>query len=104
MSLVALILVLFILMIFNLAVLIVGFMNIKKILKSSILFYALLGLLMLTKLVTELYFAINLIIIVEGKTSDEVKSNTLKLFESASKNGMYVTDAVICSLFLILMK
>lgn len=104
MSLVALILVLFILMLFCVAILIVGFMNTRKILKSSILFYALLGVFLLTKLVTELYFAVSFIMIVEDKTSEESKKSTLSTFEGASRNGMFVTDFVICSLFLILMK
>jgi hypothetical protein len=66
MSLVALILVLFIMMIFSFAILLVGLFNIKKIIKSSILFYGLLGSLMLFKIVGDVYFAINFILVVLG--------------------------------------
>ena len=63
----ALILVLFIMIVFGFGVLVVGFFNLKSILKSSILFYSLLGALMLWKLIGDLYFTINLILIVQGK-------------------------------------
>jgi hypothetical protein len=67
MSLVALILVLFIMMVFSFAILLVGLFNIKKIIKSSIIFYALLAALMVFKLIGDLYFAINFILVVIGK-------------------------------------
>lgn len=73
MSLVALILVLFIMMIFSFAILLVGLFNIKKIIKSSILFYALLGSLMLFKIVGDVYFAINFILVVLGIENDDQK-------------------------------
>jgi hypothetical protein len=67
MSLVALILVLFIMMVFSFAILLVGLFNIKTIIRSSIIFYSLLGALMIFKFVGDIYFAINFILVVIGK-------------------------------------
>ena len=103
-SLVTLILVLFIMMICVFGVLIVGFFNIRKILKSSLVFYGLLGLLLVVKLIAYLAFAIKIIIIVANDPDPDQKHRILSGFETSYKNGMFVSDFVIVELFLILMK
>lgn len=103
-SLVALILVLFIMSIFVLAFLAVGFFNIKKIINSSILFYSLLGALLLSKLIAYFYFAINFILIVKTEEESEKKNTILSSFETFYKNGMFISDFAICSMLLIMLK